>query len=94
MTGGSLTDSAKTLRRFSIDELESEIRRRLVEREENPIPHCDECANFTVQVESPEELNPCSKGKKMKFRVPQSMGEVNSGAWGFYLRGCEYRRAA
>lgn len=87
------------LRRISTERLAAELERRsaCLWREPRPIPNCDECNHFTPyipQTESdvpPASYNPCAKGRAMRFRLPESMGDVNSGNWGYYLRGCKDR---
>jgi len=49
--------------------------------------YCDQCRHFTFG----DHPNNCSKGHKMKFRVPKHMGDAVSGNYGYHMTRCPDR---
>ena len=91
------------LHRIPTAELEAElVRRRKGEWREKPsppLPFCDPCGNFIPfrgdpSTPIPEAYNPCANNHPMRFRVPQTMGDVHEGNWGFYKHRCPDRKPA
>lgn len=72
-------------------ELLAEVARRRKERERTkPTKWCDECAHFSGGTGDGKVLaNPCSKGHKMLFLMPDGSDDVE---WGYYMRWCQDRR--
>lgn len=83
------------LAKFSTAVLLEEISRREQQRaERKPVKHwCEDCKNFrfwTKNSDPPDTYNPCSKGHKMSFRVPETMSDVDNDS-GYYRRICTDR---
>lgn len=75
---------------FSDEQLLEELVRRSSRRERAmPESWCDNCKNFVPTYD--ENANPCSKGHKMSFFVPQSYDLKD---YGFYRRVCVDRDEA
>lgn len=86
------------LRKVPIEDLENELARRRKwrpQREDQPFPACDECANFRPYPGGPEDVprnyNPCQQGHAMKFRMPDGPSDNE---WGYYRLACADRRSA
>jgi len=86
------------LRKFSIDQLLSEIARRhkLEKNRRDGIQWCEGCKNFRPfkplrAEEMPENYNPCRRGHEMQFLCPDFGTDEG---WGFYRRVCGDREAA
>lgn len=80
------------LGRFSVDQLLEELsRRRQESAERRPIIHCDTCANFITKADADDNYNPCSKGHKMSFRMPDGLTFPNPEEWGYYKAVCIHR---
>ena len=84
------------LRDYSTDQLIEELaRRRNIRDTMNPKHWCHDCTNFVAWLDKvpepretcPDNYNACTKGKVMKFKAPEEIGDE----WGFYLQVCEYR---
>ncbi len=89
------SDAAKILRPFSDAELLEELARREEARSRRkPVKHwCDDCDHFKpwskpLIEDIPDDYNPCGKGHKMSFRVPESYTSID---YGFYRRVCKDR---
>lgn len=83
------------LAKFSTAVLLEEIARREQQRaERKPIKDwCEDCKHFkfwTKSSDPPDDYNPCSKGHKMSFRVPETMSDVDNDS-GYYRRICTDR---
>ncbi len=77
------------LKQFSTDDLLAEIvRRRNAEQLDSPVQFCESCTNFVPDPKSPDTYNPCSKGHKMQFKIPEGYDFDN---YGFYRRVCADR---
>lgn len=79
-----------SLEEYSSQELKEELARRMLGDRPPPIRKwCDECTHFVAwkeDSEPPADFNPCSKGHKMRFRVPTPPMDDQ---WGFYKPGCK-----
>ncbi len=77
------------IRSLTDDELIEELaRRRNVAKKENPIEHwCHDCSHFKTKENCNDTYNPCSKGHRMSFRVP----DWDYDDFGFYRRVCPDR---
>ena len=86
------TDVEVDLDMFDNDELIEELARRRNEREINkPERWCDDCKHFKTwgkQGDPPDHYNPCAKGHKMIFAVPENCYDE----FGFYRRVCADRQ--
>lgn len=90
---------ANPLKGFSDEQLLEELCRRQrvrLERDERlAFQPCDECKHFVFWVNAdsdpPDNYNPCSKGHKMKFRMPEGYNQHPS-EYGFYRRVCAHRQ--
>jgi hypothetical protein len=80
-----------SLSAYTDAELLAEVARRRKERERTkPTKWCDECEHFSGRVGDGRVLaNPCGKGHKMLFLMPDGPADVE---WGYYLRWCQDRR--
>ena len=72
-------------------ELLAEVTRRRHERERTkPTKWCDQCMHFSGATGDGKTLaNPCAKGHKMLFLMPDSPTDAE---WGYYARWCHDRR--
>lgn len=82
------------LTKYSTAVLLEEIARREQKRSERkPVKHwCEDCAHFkfwTAKGDPPETYNPCIKGHKMSFRIPEHYNDE----CGYYRRICGDRSA-
>ena len=80
---------------FSIDELLEEVVRRRNDRaQRRPVESwCDECAHFKTKLDAGEEYNPCERGHRMSFWMPEE-AEGPHAQFGYYRRVCKDRTAA
>lgn len=83
------------LKKIPSDDLENELHRRRRWREDHtprPIPYCDECSHFAAYTGGMDmmqnDYNPCQRGHKMNFRMPDG---PTTHDWGFYRIGCKDR---
>jgi hypothetical protein len=82
------------LKRFTNDQLIEElVRRRNGQRASGPQRWCHDCDNFQAWNEAPrqgpmpEDFNPCTKGHRMHFMVPEGFDDEH----GFYRPICADR---
>lgn len=77
---------------FSIEELAEELARRARNKPKEPAKFraCDDCSNFIGwhDMNVPDDYNPCKKGHKMSFKVPETHSDID---WGFYRNVCPDR---
>jgi len=79
---------------ITTDELLAEIvRRRNARVARRPIVKCEECQYFKPSEKADDSYNPCSKGHKINFRMPEADdGPSDSNDdWGFYRSCCPDR---
>ncbi len=81
------------LKDYSEEELIEELARRKNERVvAKPKQWCDQCVYFkTLPETAPESSNPCIKGHKMQFELPDELSWTGN-EWGFYRRVCGDRQ--
>ena len=79
------------LSKFSEAELLEEIVRRKNRREQKrPVRFCESCDHFVLNADKDDDdANPCSKGHKMSFRMPENYGDLDN--FGFYRLICADR---
>lgn len=80
---------------FSREELLAElVRRENLPRDEQLAPWCEDCAQFKPYAgsgEVPPRYNPCSRGHRMNFWVPQPWESPET--FGHYRPVCEHRKS-
>jgi len=83
------------LRDYTTAQLIEELARRANERDTKRPEHwCHECAHYVAWVDGstpdkamPDSYYPCTKGHKMRFMVPEEIGDE----YGYYLPVCADR---
>ena len=76
------------LSKFSEAELLEEIvRRKNMREQKRPVKFCESCDNFVLTAD--DDANPCSKGHKLSFRMPDDYGDLDN--FGFYRLICADR---
>jgi hypothetical protein len=86
------------LAQYSTEALLNELDRRQIWRPRTKIIPCDECHHFKAfedksgNLAIPNDFNPCTKGHKLLFRMPDGHPDNAVAPWGLYRTGCRDRQ--